>query len=270
MLKQIVRSVEVNHPDVEVFVVLVHERPEEITDVRRWVLRGTVAATAFDRPAEEHVAVAELVVERAKRLAEQGRDVLVVLDGLTRITRAHHLAAAAHGRTGEGGLEVAALGPAKRLFAAARDLEEAGSLTLVATASTETGARADEVVVEEVANAASTVIVLEARGGRAPPGPRHRSRGRRRRTTRRSSTAPSWLPARPCAAPDRPSRRGGHPGGGARAAAGAHRRHRDRRRAAGWHRAPLTPPVRGGPAAGNAPTLFHLEPLGPPATLERP
>ncbi|MEZ5140869.1 MAG: transcription termination factor Rho, partial [Acidimicrobiales bacterium] len=161
VLKQIVRSVEVNHPDVEVFVVLVHERPEEITDVRRWVLRGTVAATAFDRPAEEHVAVAELVVERAKRLAEQGRDVLVVLDGLTRITRAHHLAAAAHGRTGEGGLEVAALGPAKRLFAAARDLEEAGSLTLVATASTETGARADEVVVEEVANAASTVIVLE-------------------------------------------------------------------------------------------------------------
>ncbi|HRW36640.1 MAG: transcription termination factor Rho [Acidimicrobiales bacterium] len=161
VLKQIVRSVEVNHPDVEVFVVLVHERPEEITDLQRWVLRATVAATAFDRPPEEHVAVAELVVERAKRLAEEGRDVLVVLDGLTRITRAHHLAAAAHGRTGEGGLEVAALGPAKRLFAAARDLEEAGSLTLVATASTETGSRADEVVVEEVANAASSVIVLE-------------------------------------------------------------------------------------------------------------
>ncbi len=163
ILKQIVRSIEVNHPDVELFVVLVDERPEEVTDIRRWLLRGTVAASAFDRPADEHVSVAELVVERAKRLAEAGGDVVVVVDDRTSLTRAYSLAAAEGGRILPGGIDAGALHPAKRFFGAARNLEEGGSLTILATAVVESGSAADEVIFDEFRATANVEIKLDSR-----------------------------------------------------------------------------------------------------------
>ena len=163
VLKQVVRSVEVNHPEVELLVVLIDERPEEITDMRRWLLRGSVASSAFDRPAEEHAAVADLVIERAKRLVEQGRDVVVVVDGITRLTRAHNLVTPASGRVLDGGIEPAALYAAKRFLGAARNAEEGGSLTIVATAAADTGSRADEVILEELRATANTELRLDRR-----------------------------------------------------------------------------------------------------------
>ena len=148
IVKHIVRSIEVNHPEVELIVLLVDERPEEVTDMRRWLLRGEVAASTFDRPAEEHTAVAELVIERAKRLVEDGKDVVVVLDGLTRLARAYNLSAPATGRIMAGGIDTGALYPPKRFFGAARNAEEGGSLTILATALVETDSRMDEVIFE--------------------------------------------------------------------------------------------------------------------------
>ncbi|MCB0964724.1 MAG: transcription termination factor Rho [Acidimicrobiales bacterium] len=149
IMKDVVRSIETNHPDVELIVLLVDERPEEVTDMARWLRRGTVAASTFDRPPEEHTAVAELVIERAKRLVEEGRDVVVVLDGITRLARAYNLAAPQSGRTMAGGLETSALYPPKKFFGAARNAEEGGSLTILATALVETNTRMDEVIFEE-------------------------------------------------------------------------------------------------------------------------
>jgi transcription termination factor Rho len=160
-LKSIVRAVEVNHPDVEVLVVLVDERPEEVTDLTRWMLRGTVVASTFDRPAEEHTAVAELAVERAKRLAEEGRDVLVVLDGLTRLARAYNHTVAASGRVLPGGMEPAALHQTKRLVSAARKLEEGGSLTVLATLQVDTGSAADDEVVDALTGTANMELKLD-------------------------------------------------------------------------------------------------------------
>lgn len=160
-LKAIVRAIEVNHPDVEVLVVLVDERPEEVTDLTRWMLRGTVVASTFDRPAEEHTAVAELAVERAKRLAEEGRDVLVVLDGLTRLARAYNHTVAASGRALPGGMEPAALHQTKRLVSAARKLEEGGSLTVLATLQVDTGSAADDEVVDALTGTANMELKLD-------------------------------------------------------------------------------------------------------------
>jgi transcription termination factor Rho len=162
VLRQIVRSIEVNHPDAEVLVLLIDERPEEITDFQRWMLRGTVAATAFDRQAVEHGALAELVVERAKRLAESGRDVVVVADGLTRLVRALHRAAS-DDRPLDGGVDASALLAAKRFFGAARNAEEGGSLTIIATAVAGTGSHTDAVILEELADTTTTEIVLDRR-----------------------------------------------------------------------------------------------------------
>ncbi|MCB0978486.1 MAG: transcription termination factor Rho, partial [Acidimicrobiales bacterium] len=114
VMKDIIRAVERNHPEVHVIVLLVDERPEEVTDLRRWVLNGEVAASTFDRPSEEHVALAELVIERAKRLVESGKDVLVFLDGITRLTRAYNLIAPGNGRTMAGGMDTTALYPPKK------------------------------------------------------------------------------------------------------------------------------------------------------------
>jgi transcription termination factor Rho len=163
LLKQIVRSIEVNHPDVELFVLLVDERPEEVTDIERWLLRGTVAASAFDRPADEHVAIAELVVERAKRIVESGGDVVLVVDGLTSLTRAYSLAAAEGGRTLPGGIDASALHPAKRFFGAARKVEEGGSLTILATATVESGSAADEVIFDAFRATATMELKLDDR-----------------------------------------------------------------------------------------------------------
>jgi transcription termination factor Rho len=149
ILKQIVYSIERNNPEVHLMVALVDERPEEVTDMRRHVLRGEVVASTFDRPSDEHTQVAELTTERAKRLVEMGKDVVIVLDGITRLARAYNLAAPASGRILSGGVDSTALYPPKRFFGAARNIEEGGSLTIIATALIETGSRMDEVIFEE-------------------------------------------------------------------------------------------------------------------------
>ena len=163
VMKDIVRAVERNHPEVHVIVLLVDERPEEVTDLRRWMLAGEVAASTFDRPAEEHIALAELVIERAKRLVEAGRDVFVFLDGITRLTRAYNLVAPGNGRTMAGGMDTSALYPPKRFFGAARNVEEGGSLTILATALVETNTRLDEVVFEEFKGTGNMELRLDRR-----------------------------------------------------------------------------------------------------------
>ena len=149
VMKQIARSIEINHPEVHLVVLLVDERPEEVTDMKRWLLKGEVAASTFDRPSDEHTQVAELTIERAKRMVEQGRDVVIILDGITRLSRAYNLAAPATGRIMSGGIDTGALYPPKKFFGAARNIEEGGSLTILATALVETGSRMDEVIFEE-------------------------------------------------------------------------------------------------------------------------
>jgi transcription termination factor Rho len=130
-------------------VLLVDERPEEVTDMRRWLMRGEVAASTFDRPSDEHTVVAELTIERAKRMVEMGEDVVIILDGITRLARAYNLAAPASGRIMSGGIDAGALYPPKKFFGAARNIEEGGSLTILATALVETGSRMDEHIFEE-------------------------------------------------------------------------------------------------------------------------
>jgi transcription termination factor Rho len=149
ILKQFVHAVERNDPEVHLMVLLVDERPEEVTDMRRHVLRGEVVASTFDRPADEHTQVAELAIERAKRLVEMGTDVVIVLDGITRLARAYNLAAPTSGRIMSGGVDSTALYPPKKFFGAARNVEEGGSLTIIATALIESGSRMDEVIFEE-------------------------------------------------------------------------------------------------------------------------
>ncbi|HSH58802.1 MAG TPA: transcription termination factor Rho, partial [Acidimicrobiales bacterium] len=148
VLKQIAHSIEANNPEVHLIVLLVDERPEEVTDMRRSV-KGEVVSSTFDRPSDEHTAVAELAIDRAKRLVEMGRDVVIVLDGITRLARAYNLAAPASGRIMSGGIDAAALYPPKKFFGAARNIEEGGSLTILATALVETGSRMDEHIFEE-------------------------------------------------------------------------------------------------------------------------
>src|SRR6201999_1549861 len=148
VMKQIAHSIEANNPDVHLMVLLVDERPEEVTDMRRSV-KGEVIASAFDRPSDEHTQVAELALERAKRLVEVGRDVVIVLDGITRLARAYNLAQPATGRIMSGGIDTGALYPPKKFFGSARNIEEGGSLTILATALVETGSRMDEVIFEE-------------------------------------------------------------------------------------------------------------------------
>ncbi|HSS11768.1 MAG TPA: transcription termination factor Rho, partial [Acidimicrobiales bacterium] len=148
VLKQIAHSIEANNPEVHLMVLLVDERPEEVTDMRRSV-KGEVVASTFDRPSEEHTQVAELSIERAKRLVELGKDVVIVLDGITRLARAYNLAQPASGRIMSGGIDTGALYPPKKFFGSARNIEEGGSLTILATALVETGSRMDEVIFEE-------------------------------------------------------------------------------------------------------------------------
>jgi transcription termination factor Rho len=148
VLKQIAHSIEANNPEVHLMVLLVDERPEEVTDMRRSV-KGEVVASTFDKPSDEHTQVAELTLERAKRLVEVGTDVCIVLDGITRLSRAYNLAAPATGRIMSGGIDVGALYPPKKFFGSARNIEEGGSLTILATALVETGSRMDEVIFEE-------------------------------------------------------------------------------------------------------------------------
>jgi len=148
VLQAIANSISQNNPEVHLMVVLVDERPEEVTDMQRTV-KGEVIASTFDRPAEDHTTVAELAIERAKRLVEMGHDVVVLLDSITRLGRAYNLSAPASGRILSGGVDSSALYPPKRFFGAARNIEDGGSLTILATALVETGSKMDEVIFEE-------------------------------------------------------------------------------------------------------------------------
>jgi transcription termination factor Rho len=148
VMQQIANAIATNNPEVHLMVVLVDERPEEVTDMQRTV-KGEVIASTFDRPAEDHTTVAELAIERAKRLVELGHDVVVLLDSITRLGRAYNLATPASGRILSGGVDAAALYPPKRFFGAARNIENGGSLTILASALVETGSKMDEVIFEE-------------------------------------------------------------------------------------------------------------------------
>ncbi|WP_022868288.1 transcription termination factor Rho [Schaalia vaccimaxillae] len=148
VIQQIAKAIEVNNPEVHLMVVLVDERPEEVTDMRS-IVKGEVIASTFDRPASDHTIVAELAIERAKRLVELGQDVVVLLDSLTRLSRAYNLAAPASGRILSGGVDASALYPPKKFFGGARNLKEGGSLTIIASALVETGSKMDEVIFEE-------------------------------------------------------------------------------------------------------------------------
>ncbi len=148
VMQAIANAITANHPEVHLMVVLVDERPEEVTDFQR-TTTGEVIASTFDRPADDHTTIAELAIERAKRLVELGRDVVVLLDGITRLGRAYNLAAPASGRILSGGVDSAALYPPKKFFGAARNIEHGGSLTILATALIETGSKMDEVIFEE-------------------------------------------------------------------------------------------------------------------------
>ncbi len=162
VLKQIAHSIEANNQEVHLMVLLVSERPEEVTDMRRSV-NGEVVASTFDRPSEEHTAVAELAIERAKRLVESKKDVVIILDGITRLARAYNLGQPATGRIMSGGVDSGALYPPKKFFGSARNIEEGGSLTILATALVETGSRMDEVIFEEFKGTGNLELRLDRR-----------------------------------------------------------------------------------------------------------
>ena len=148
ILKEIANSITANNPEVYLMVVLVDERPEEVTDMQRSV-EGEVVYSTFDRPPDEHTQVSKLAIERAKRLVEEGKDVVILLDSITRLARAHNLATPASGRILSGGVDSTALTPPKQFFGAARNIEGGGSLTILGTALVETGSKMDEVIFEE-------------------------------------------------------------------------------------------------------------------------
>ncbi|WP_035107184.1 transcription termination factor Rho [Desulfovirgula thermocuniculi] len=162
LLKEIANSITKNHPEVYLIVLLIDERPEEVTDMERSV-DGEVVSSTFDEPPENHVKVAEMVLERAKRLVEHRRDVVILLDSITRLARAHNLVIPPSGRTLSGGMDPAALHKPKRFFGAARNLEEGGSLTILATALIETGSRMDEVIFEEFKGTGNMELILDRR-----------------------------------------------------------------------------------------------------------
>ena len=165
IMKEIARSIEINNPEVVLLVLLVDERPEEVTDMRRWLRRSTseVIASTFDRPASEHTYIAEMAIERAKRMVEEGKDVVIILDGITRLARAYNLTAPPTGRLMSGGLDAAALYPPKKFFGAARNVEEGGSLTILGTALVETGSKMDEVIFEEFKGTGNMELRLDRR-----------------------------------------------------------------------------------------------------------
>ncbi len=162
VLQSIANAITTNNPECHLMVVLVDERPEEVTDMQRSV-KGEVIASTFDRPADDHTTVAELAIERAKRLVELGHDVVVLLDSMTRLGRAYNLSAPASGRILSGGVDSAALYPPKKFFGAARNIEHGGSLTILATALVETGSRMDEVIFEEFKGTGNMELKLDRR-----------------------------------------------------------------------------------------------------------
>ncbi len=162
ILKEIAEGITANHPDVRIMVALIGERPEEVTDMRRSI-SGEVYSSTFDEPVEDHCRVAEMVLERAKRLVEAGNDVAILLDSITRLTRAYNLAVPTSGRTLSGGIDPIALYPPKRFFGAARNTEEGGSMTILAACLVETGSRMDDVIYEEFKGTGNMEVHLDRR-----------------------------------------------------------------------------------------------------------
>ena len=160
MLQNIAKSIETNHPECYLMVLLIDERPEEVTDMQRTV-KGEVISSTFDEPATRHVAVAEMVIEKAKRLVEHKRDVIILLDSVTRLGRAYNTTVPSSGKVLTGGVDANALQRPKRFFGAARNVEEGGSLTIIATALTDTGSRMDEVIFEEFKGTGNSELVLD-------------------------------------------------------------------------------------------------------------
>jgi len=160
LLQKIAQGISANHPEVELFILLVDERPEEVTDMQRNTQAEVVSST-FDEPPENHVKVTDMILERAKRLVEHKKDVVILMDSVTRLARAHNLVVPPSGRTLSGGIDPASLDKPKRFFGAARNLEEGGSLTIIATALIETGSRMDEVIFEEFKGRGNMELVLE-------------------------------------------------------------------------------------------------------------
>ncbi len=160
LLQNIASSIEANHPECYLIVLLIDERPEEVTDMKRTV-KGEVISSTFDEPASRHVQVAEMVIEKAKRLAEHGRDVVILLDSITRLGRAYNTTVPSSGKVLTGGVDANALQRPKRFFGAARNLEQGGSLTIIATALIETGSRMDEVIFEEFKGTGNCEVVLD-------------------------------------------------------------------------------------------------------------
>ena len=160
LLKEIANSISANNPECELIMLLIDERPEEVTDMKRSI-KGQVIYSTFDELPEHHAKVAEMVIERAKRLVEQGRDVVVLLDSITRLARAYNLVVPASGRTLSGGIDPASLHKPKKFFGAARNIENGGSLTILATALTETGSRMDDVIFEEFKGTGNMEVLLD-------------------------------------------------------------------------------------------------------------
>jgi transcription termination factor Rho len=160
ILQNIAKAIEANHPEVFLIVLLIDERPEEVTDMRRTV-KGEVISSTFDEPATRHVSVAEMVIEKAKRLAEHGKDVVILLDSVTRLGRAYNTVVPSSGKVLTGGVDANALQRPKRFFGAARNLEEGGSLTIIATALIDTGSRMDEVIFEEFKGPGNSELQLD-------------------------------------------------------------------------------------------------------------
>ena len=162
MLQHLAHAITSNHPDVTLIVLLIDERPEEVTEMQRSV-RGEVVASTFDEPATRHVQVAEMVLEKAKRLVEMKKDVVILLDSITRLARAYNTVIPASGKVLTGGVDANALQRPKRFFGAARNIEEGGSLTIIATALIETGSRMDDVIYEEFKGTGNMEVHLERR-----------------------------------------------------------------------------------------------------------
>jgi transcription termination factor Rho len=160
LLKHIANGISTNYPDILLMVALIGERPEEVTDMRRGV-KGEVISSTFDEPTENHTHVAEMALEIAKRQVETGRDVVILLDSITRLARAYNLALPPSGRTLSGGIDPIALYPPKRFFGAARNIEEGGSLTVIATCLVDTGSRMDDVIYEEFKGTGNSELILD-------------------------------------------------------------------------------------------------------------
>jgi transcription termination factor Rho len=160
LLQNVAHAITTNHPEVTLIVLLIDERPEEVTDMERTV-KGEVVASTFDEPATRHVQVAEMVIEKARRLVEHKKDVVILLDSITRLGRAYNLTASGNGRTLSGGVDTTALYPPKRLLGAARNIEHGGSLTIIASALVETGSLMDTVIFEEYKGTGNAELKLD-------------------------------------------------------------------------------------------------------------